>query len=67
LNVKVAIGLGGTFDYLAGVRQSAPDWVHYMGLEWLWRLITQPWRWKRMWNAIPVFSWLIFKYKVTRT
>lgn len=66
LNVKVGIGLGGTFDYLAGKRQPAPHWIHYMGLEWLWRLITQPWRWKRMWNALPVFSWLVLQYKLKK-
>jgi N-acetylglucosaminyldiphosphoundecaprenol N-acetyl-beta-D-mannosaminyltransferase len=64
LNVKVAIGLGGTFDYLSGERSPAPDWVHYLGLEWFWRLVTQPWRWKRMWNAIPVFSWLVLRHKL---
>lgn len=63
LNVKVAMGLGGTFDYIAKKRPSAPKFMHYMGLEWLWRLITQPYRIKRMWNAVPVFIWKIYKYK----
>ncbi len=64
LNVKVAIGLGGTFDYLAGLRSPAPSWMHKMGLEWLWRLITQPWRIKRMWRAIVEFSILILQQKL---
>ena len=64
LNVKVAIGLGGTFDYLAGKRLTPPDFMHTMGLEWLWRLITQPWRIKRIWNAVPVFIWKIYMYKL---
>jgi N-acetylglucosaminyldiphosphoundecaprenol N-acetyl-beta-D-mannosaminyltransferase len=64
LNVSVAIGLGGTFDYIAGKRLPAPRFVHYMGLEWLFRLITQPWRLKRMWNAIPVFIWTVYRFKV---
>lgn len=63
LNVKVALGLGGTFDYIAGKRPTAPNFMHYIGLEWLWRLITQPRRIKRMWNAIPVFIWKVYKYK----
>lgn len=63
LNVKVAMGLGGTFDYVAKKRPTAPNFAHYMGLEWLWRLITQPWRIKRMWNAVPVFIWKIYKFK----
>jgi len=64
LNVRVAVGLGGTFDYLAGKRPPAPEFAHYLGLEWLWRLITQPHRWKRMWNAVPVFVWKVYWYKV---
>ena len=64
LNVKVAIGLGGTFDYLAGKRPPAPNFMHQMGLEWLWRLITQPYRIKRIWNAVPVFIWKVYKYKL---
>lgn len=63
LNVKVVMGLGGTFDYVAGKRLTAPNFAHYMGLEWLWRLVTQPWRIKRMWNAVPVFVWKIYKFK----
>jgi len=63
LNAKVAIGLGGTFDYLAGIRLPAPHFLHSWGLEWLWRLITQPWRIGRMWNALPVFIWKVYKYK----
>jgi UDP-N-acetyl-D-mannosaminuronic acid transferase (WecB/TagA/CpsF family) len=35
-----------------------------LGLEWLWRLITQPARVGRMWNAIPVFSYIILKHKL---
>ncbi|MEJ0021105.1 MAG: WecB/TagA/CpsF family glycosyltransferase [Candidatus Doudnabacteria bacterium] len=64
LNNKVAIGLGGTFDYLAGIRRPAPNFMHYTGLEWLWRLMTQPWRFKRMWNAVPVFIWKIYIFKL---
>ena len=63
LNSRVVIGLGGTFDYLAGKRPSAPRFLAQIGLEWLWRLITQPWRIKRIWNAVPVFIWKTYKYK----
>lgn len=63
LNVKVAMGLGGTFDYLAGKREPAPEWMIKIGLEWFWRLITQPQRLGRMWKAIPVFSWIILNHK----
>lgn len=52
LNVKLAIGLGGTFDYLAGKRPPAPQIMRQAGLEWLWRLITQPWRAGRIFKGI---------------
>ncbi len=63
LNVKLAIGLGGTFDYLSGKRPSAPKFMRVLGLEWLWRLVTQPWRLRRIWNAVPVFIYKIYKFK----
>lgn len=47
LPVKVAIGVGGAFDYLSGLVPRAPLWMRQMGLEWLFRLICQPWRIKR--------------------
>lgn len=64
LNVKLAIGLGGTFDYLTGRRSRAGSFWLKHGLEWLYRLFTQPWRIGRMWNAVVVFSWLVFKNKL---
>lgn len=66
LNIKVAIGLGGTFDYISGKRSTAPSWLGSLGLEWFYRLITQPYRWKRMWNAIPVFISIVYKYKMSQ-
>lgn len=67
LKVKLAIGLGGTFDYLTGRRSRAGSfWVNH-GLEWLYRLFTQPWRATRMWNAIIVFSWLVLRKKLRNT
>jgi len=47
LDVKVAIGVGGSFDFISGNVMRAPVWIRKMGLEWLFRLITQPWRWRR--------------------
>ena len=64
LNISMGIGLGGTFDYLAGKRPLAPRFLRVTGLEWLWRLLTQPWRWRRMWNAIAVFVWVVYKFKL---
>jgi N-acetylglucosaminyldiphosphoundecaprenol N-acetyl-beta-D-mannosaminyltransferase len=54
LPVAVAIGVGGAFDYAAGRVQRAPGWMREAHLEWLYRLITQPWRARRM-LALPAF------------
>lgn len=47
LPIGVAIGVGGTFDFLAGKSAWPPRWVKRMGLIWLWRLVREPWRWRR--------------------
>lgn len=53
--VRVAMGVGGTFDFISGKRKRAPVWVQGLYLEWLYRLIQEPWRWKRM-MALPRFA-----------
>lgn len=53
--VRLAIGVGGSLDFVAGRAQRAPTWVQNMGLEWLHRLINEPWRWRRM-LALPRFA-----------
>ncbi len=58
LGVPVCIGVGGSFDYIAGVHPRAPHWLRRWGLEWLHRLVTQPWRWRRM-LALPRFAWRV--------
>lgn len=60
--VKVAIGVGGSFDVVAGNVKRAPVFMQKMGIEWLWRLMTQPSRWKRMMN-LPRFVRLVKKTK----
>ena len=57
--VRVAMGVGGTFDFLAGTVKRAPRLFQTLGCEWLWRLILQPSRWKRIWNAVVVFPFLV--------
>lgn len=47
LRVPVAVGVGGTFNFLAGTSRVAPRWVQRAGLIWLFRLATEPWRWRR--------------------
>lgn len=55
LRVPVAIGVGGTFDELAGVVPRAPALLHRLGLKWVYRLYKQPWRWRRIITAVPLF------------
>lgn len=64
LNVKLAIGIGGTFDYIAGVKKAPPKIIRYSGFEWLWRLITQPYRFKRIINATFGIIFGLWRYKV---
>lgn len=60
LGVPVMIGVGGAFDHIAGVRKRAPGWIQRIHLEWLFRLITQPWRWRRQ-LALPQFVWAVMR------
>jgi N-acetylglucosaminyldiphosphoundecaprenol N-acetyl-beta-D-mannosaminyltransferase len=53
--VRLAIGVGGSLDFVAGRAQRAPAWVQNIGLEWLHRLVKEPWRWRRM-LALPRFA-----------
>ena len=64
-SVKVAVGVGGTFDQLAGSAAVAPRVVHSLGLEWLWRLAREPWRWKRQ-RALPAFAALVLARRLGR-
>lgn len=43
----VCMGVGGSFDYAGGLVSRAPVWIRKIGLEWLYRLFIQPWRWRR--------------------
>lgn len=63
-SVRLAMGVGGTFDFLAGEVRRAPAFFRKLGLEWLWRLILQPWRVKRIWNAVVVFPYLALTSRV---
>ncbi|HLH63668.1 MAG TPA: WecB/TagA/CpsF family glycosyltransferase [Ktedonobacteraceae bacterium] len=58
LPAALAMGVGGAFDFLSGRQRRAPLIMQRMGLEWLYRLYREPWRWQRM-LAIPRFIVLI--------
>ncbi len=60
LGVPVMIGVGGTFDFVAGVTSRAPVWMRRVGLEWLHRLLQEPWRWRRQ-LALPKFVALVVR------
>lgn len=63
VNAQIMIGVGGAFDYWSGRVARAPKWLRQLGLEWLYRLISEPWRLRRQ-LALPVFVWLVLKEKL---
>lgn len=58
LNVGVAIGVGGAFDYISAVKMRAPKFVQKLGMEWLWRLANEPSRIWRM-RVLPFYAVLV--------
>ena len=54
-NVKLALAVGGSFDFLTNKIKRAPKIVRSLGMEWFWRLIKQPKRFNRIWQATFVF------------
>lgn len=65
INARVAIGVGGAFDFISGNVRRAPKWVQKVGFEWLFRLIIQPWRIKRQ-SALIYFVLVILTQKVKK-
>jgi len=63
-NIKLAIGIGGTFDFINGTLPRAPLLMRKIGLEWLYRLYKQPKRLKRIINATIVFPYTIIKNRL---
>lgn len=57
--VKVAMGVGGAFDFLAGIRSRAPKWMQSLHIEWLWRVIQEPSRLNRILTATIRFPRLV--------
>lgn len=60
---KIGIGLGGSFDFIAGIQTRAPRWVQNIGFEWLYRLAKDPGRIKRQ-SAVPKMMWLTLIEKI---
>jgi N-acetylglucosaminyldiphosphoundecaprenol N-acetyl-beta-D-mannosaminyltransferase len=57
LGVNLAIGVGGSFTVLAGVRRRAPLWIREIGFEWLYRLVQEP---RRLWRRYLITHFLFF-------
>ncbi len=65
LGVDFVMGVGGTFDVVAGKVKRAPIWMQDYGLEWLYRVIQEPGRmWKRYLRTNSQFLWLLIKSKL---
>ena len=65
-SARVAVGVGGSLDYLAGAAKPPPPIVHAIGLEWLWRLARDPKRWRRQ-RVLPLFVILVLLARIRRT
>ncbi len=65
LKVPVCVGVGGSFDVIAGVKKRAPRIFIALNLEWLYRLLIEPSRWKRQ-LALPAFVLAVLKQKYGR-
>lgn len=63
--VRIAIGVGGALDYLAGTVTRAPEPIRAVGLEWAYRLVREPWRWRRQ-LALPHFAVLVVRARFDR-
>lgn len=61
--VRLAVGVGGAIDVLGGKVPRAPRWMRQRGLEWLYRLVREPWRWRRQ-LALPRFVILVFAQRL---
>ena len=66
LPCKIFMGVGGSFDIVAGNLKRAPKWMLSLGLEWLYRVINEPWRIKRL-GVIPKFLWIVFRNRKNRS
>ena len=56
MGVKLVMVVGGAYDMISENIRRAPKWMRKVGLEWLWRLIQEPWRWKRQMRLVKYWS-----------
>lgn len=63
LRVRVAMGVGGVLDEWAGTAKPCPKWIDELGFKWMWRVIHEPWRWKRILKVLH-FGTLVMYHKL---
>jgi N-acetylglucosaminyldiphosphoundecaprenol N-acetyl-beta-D-mannosaminyltransferase len=66
-SIRLAIGIGGSFDFISGRIYRAPRIMQKLGMEWLWRLVQEPKRCKRIYNATIKFGWMVLEKKIKST
>lgn len=65
MNVPFAMGVGGSFDVVAGITKRAPIWMQKAGMEWFYRIYQEPGRmWKRYAKTNPLFVYMVLKEKI---
>lgn len=64
-SVKLAIGVGGAFDFISGRVKRAPEFIQKIYLEWLWRLMVQPQRISRIFRGVFGLICLTLKYMIS--
>jgi len=60
--VRIVMSVGGAFDMLLGIVPRAPWWMQKIGLEWLFRLVRQPWRWRRQLRLLTFVGLVIREF-----
>ncbi|CAN5442334.1 WecB/TagA/CpsF family glycosyltransferase [soil metagenome] len=55
IGIRIVVGVGGALDYWAGEAKRPPELIRKLGLEWLFRLVREPWRWRRQ-LVLPGFA-----------
>ena len=63
-SVRAAVGIGGALAFFGGTIKRAPKLIRKLGLEWLWRFIQEPWRYKRIFTAVIIFPFFVIWDKI---
>jgi len=67
MQVPFCMGVGGSFDIVAGKTRRAPLWMQNLGMEWFFRILQEPKRmWKRYAKTNPIFIWMVLRELVRK-